>query len=40
MLGGIYDEDDYNDFMNILFMNSNFADDIERYYKSLDVDVC
>ena len=39
LLGGIHDEDDYNDFMNMLFMNSSFADDIERHYKSSDADV-
>ena len=38
-LGGIHDEDDYHDFMNMLFMNSSFADDIERHYKSSDADV-
>ena len=37
-LGGIHDEDDYHDFMNMLFMNSSFADDIERHYKSSDAD--
>ena len=39
MLGGIHDEDEYNGFMNMLFMNSSFADDIERHYKSSDADV-
>ena len=39
LLGGVHDEDDYNDFMNMLFMNSSFADDIERHYKSSDADV-
>ena len=39
LLGGIHDEDDYNDFMNMLFMNSSFADDIEKHYKSSDADV-
>ena len=38
-LGGIHDEDDYHDFMNMSFMNSSFADDIERHYKSSDADV-
>ena len=38
-LGGIHDEDDYHDFMNMLFINSSFADDIERHYKSSDADV-
>ena len=33
LLGGIHDEDDYNDFMNVLFMNSSFADDIEGIIK-------
>ena len=31
LLGGIHDEDDYNDFMSMLFMNSSFVDDIERH---------
>ena len=39
LLGGTHDEDDYSDFMNMLFMNSSFADDIERHDKSSDADV-
>ena len=40
LLGGTHDEEvDYNDFMSMLFMNSSFADDMERHYKSSDADV-
>ena len=38
-LGGIHDEYDYNVFMNMIFMNSSFVDDIERHYESSDADV-
>ena len=38
-LGGVHDEYDYNVFMNMVFMNSRFVDDIERHYESSDADV-
>ena len=38
-LGGIHDEDDYNLFMNMYYVNSSFIYDIERHYESSDADV-
>ena len=38
-LGGTHDEDDYNFFMNMLYFNSSFVDEIERHYESSDADV-
>ena len=38
-LGGIHDEDDYNNFMFNIFMQSSFRSDIERHYDSSYADV-
>ena len=35
----IYDEEDYNHFINNIFMNSNFTDEIRSHYDSSDADV-
>ena len=38
-LGDIDDEEYYNHFMNNIFMNSNFTDEIRSHYDSSDADV-
>ena len=37
--GGINDEDDYNNFMLNIYMQSRFQSDIERHYENSDADI-
>ena len=37
-LGGIHDEE-YDQFMNMIYISSNFADEMQSHYDSSDADV-
>ena len=38
-LGGIHDEEEYDQFMKMIFISSNFTDEIQSHYDSVDADV-
>ena len=38
-LGGIHDEEEYDQFMNMIFISSSFTDEIQSHYDSSDADV-
>ena len=38
-LGDIQDEEEYDQFMNMIFISSNFTDEIQSHYDSSDADV-
>ena len=38
-LGGIHDEEDYDQFMKMIFISSNFTDEIQSHCDSSDADV-
>ena len=38
-LGGIHDEEEYDQFMKMIFISSNFTDEIQSHYDSSDADV-
>ena len=38
-LGGIHDEEEYDQFMKMIFISSNFTDEIQSHYDSADADV-
>ena len=38
-LGGIHDEEEYDQFMKIIVISSNFTDEIQSHYDSSDADV-
>ena len=38
-LGDIHDEEEYNQFMNMIFISSSFTDEIQSHYDSSDADV-
>ena len=38
-LGGIHDEEDYDQFMKMIFISSNFSDEIQSHYDSSEADV-
>ena len=38
-LGGIHDEEEYDQFMNLIFISSSFTDEIQSHYDSSDADV-
>ena len=39
VLGDLHDEEDYNQFIKHIFINSNFIDEIQSHYDSSDADV-
>jgi len=38
-LGDIQDEEEYDQFMNMIFISSSFTDEIQSHYDSSDADV-
>ena len=38
-LGGIHDEEDYDQFMKTILISSNFTDEIQSHYDSSEADV-
>ena len=38
-LGYIQDEEEYDQFMNMIFISSNFTNDIQNHYDSSDAGV-
>ena len=38
-LGGIQDEEEYDQFMQMIFISSNFTDEIQSHYDSSEADV-
>ena len=38
-LGDIHDEEEYDQFMKMIFISSNFTDEIQSHYDSSDADV-
>ena len=38
-LGDIQDEEEYDQFMNMIFISSNFTDEIQSHYDSSEADV-
>ena len=38
-LGGIHDEEEYDQFMMMIFISSNFTDEIQSHYDSSEADV-
>ena len=38
-LGGIHDEEDDDQFVKMIFISSNFSDEIQSHYDSSDADV-
>ena len=38
-LGDIHDEEDYDQFMKMIFISSNFTDEIQSHYDSSEADV-
>ena len=38
-LGGIQDEEEYDQFMKMIFIRSSFTDEIQTHYDSSDADV-
>ena len=38
-LGGIHDEEEYDQFMKMIFISSNFTDEIQSHYDSSEADV-
>ena len=38
-LGDIQDEEEYDQFMKMIFISSNFTDEIQSHYDSSDADV-
>ena len=38
-LGGVHDEEEYDQFMKMIFISSNFTDEIQSHYDSSDADV-
>ena len=38
-LGGIHDEEEYDQFMKMIFVSSNFTDEIQSHYGSSEADV-
>ena len=38
-LGGIHDEEDYDQFMKMIFISSSFTDEIQSHYDSSEADV-
>ena len=38
-LGDIHDEEEYDQFMKMIFVSSNFTDEIQSHYDSSDADV-
>ena len=38
-LGGIHDEEDYDQFMKMIFISSNVTDEIQSHYDSSEADV-
>ena len=38
-LGGIHDEEEYDQFMKMIFISSNLTDEIQNHYDSSDADV-
>ena len=39
LLGDIHDEEEYDQFMKVIFISSNFTDEIQSHYDSSDADV-
>ena len=38
-LGGIHDEEEYDQFVNMIYISSNFTDEIQSHYDSSEADV-
>ena len=38
-LGDIQDEEDYDQFLNMIYISSNFTDEIQSHYDSSEADV-
>ena len=38
-LGGVHDEEDYDQFMKMIFISSSFTDEIQSHYDSSEADV-
>ena len=38
-LGGIHDEEEYDQFMKMIFISSNFTDEIQSHYDCSEADV-
>ena len=39
ILGNLHDEEDYNQFIKHIFINSHFIDEIQSHYDSSDAEI-